>query len=244
MGKVAQTGTRMRPDARSGSTWAVTAAATSAFSRRVRARRVAPPMRARLVMRLIRLSSILAPEPTPMTTTRAPIGQMGQDSGAGWPPPPARARRRRGHGRPHRPGRWPPSRPAPRPRPAGPGRGRWRPPWPRSPAASCTPAVPTPPAAPLTSTRSPMRSWPWVKRASKAVEKASGKPPASGQGSRSGTASACDSSTTAKVGLAPPPTRAMTRSPGANWRTCGADGDHLAGQLHAWDVGGEPGGAG
>ena len=51
--------------------------------------------------------------------------------------------------------------------------------------------------------------------ASWAVEKASGNPPASAQPTVSGTASACVSSTTARVAWAPPPTTAITRSPGA-----------------------------
>ena len=46
-GNVSHTGTRRRPAASSGSTWAATSAATSAFSRRLRMRRVEPPMRTR-----------------------------------------------------------------------------------------------------------------------------------------------------------------------------------------------------
>ena len=59
-----------------------------------------------------------------------------------------------------------------------------------------------------------------MKSASWAVQKTSGNPPASGQGSASGTASAWDSSTRATVAWAPPPTTAMTRSPGPNSVTC------------------------
>ncbi len=80
-------------------------------------------------------------------------------------------------------------------------------------AASWTAAVPTPPAAPVTSTRSPRARPHWVNSASWAVENASGNPPASAQPTVSGTASACVSSTTARVAWAPPPTTAITRSP-------------------------------
>ena len=43
------------------------------------------------------------------------------------------------------------------------------------------------------------------------------------------------------VACAPPPTTAMTRSPGAKSVTCRPDGHHLAGELHARDVGGPAG---
>ena len=56
-----------------------------------------------------------------------------------------------------------------------------------SACASCTAAVPTPPAAPWTSSRSPGRSPACVKSASWAVVKTSGSPPASGKATASGT---------------------------------------------------------
>ena len=87
-------------------------------------------------------------------------------------------------------------------------------------AASCTPAFPTPPAAPVTSTRSPRARPHWVNSASWAVENASGNPPASGQLTSRGTGMATRSSTTASSACAPPPTTAMTRSPIENRVVC------------------------
>jgi hypothetical protein len=69
----------------------------------------------------------------------------------------------------------------------------------RAPAivASWIAAMPTPPAAPWTSTRSPTVSPAWVKSASCAVVNASGTPPAAVQSSSSGTGIAARSCTTA-----------------------------------------------
>ena len=57
--------------------------------------------------------------------------------------------------------------------------------------------MPTPPAAPWTSSRSPTVSPAWVKSASWAVVKTSGTPPAAVQSSSSGTGIAVRSWTTA-----------------------------------------------
>ncbi len=80
-------------------------------------------------------------------------------------------------------------------------------------AASWIAAVPTPPAAPWIRTRSPSVRWPCVKRASWAVVKTSGTPPAAGQSSDAGTAISWRSWTTASSAWPPPPTIAITRSP-------------------------------
>ncbi len=109
----------------------------------------------------------------------------------------------------------------------------------RAPAivASCTAAVPTPPAAPCTSTRSPTASPAWVKSASCAVVNASGTPPAAVQSSSSGIGMAARSCTSASSPWPPPPTTAITRSPTSKRRALAAERDHLAGQLEPRDVG-------
>ena len=81
-----------------------------------------------------------------------------------------------------------PVRRTPPPRRGGPRCARWPPPAPAA-TASCTPARPTPPAAPWTQSRSPMASPHCVNRASWAVVKTSGNPPAAGQSTPSGTGS-------------------------------------------------------
>ena len=75
--------------------------------------------------------------------------------------------------------------------------------------------MPTPPAAPCTSSRSPTVSPAWVKSASWAVVKTSGTPPAAVQSSSSGTGIAVRSWTTANSAWPPPATIAITRSPGS-----------------------------
>ena len=91
----------------------------------------------------------------------------------------------------------------------------------RAPAIvpSCTAAVPTPPAAPWTSSRSPTISPAWVKSASWAVKKTSGVPPAAIQSSSSGTGIAIRSLTTASSAWPPPATIDITRSPGSKRST-------------------------
>ena len=74
-------------------------------------------------------------------------------------------------------------------------------------------AVPTPPAPPCTSSRSPACRPACVKSASCAVVKTSGNPPAAGQSSWSGTGISTRSWTTASSACPPPPTIAITRSP-------------------------------
>ena len=87
----------------------------------------------------------------------------------------------------------------------------------RAPAItpSCTAAMPTPPAAPWTSSRSPTVSPAWVNSASWAVVNTSGTPPAAVQSSSSGTGIAVRSCTTASSAWPPPATIAITRSPGS-----------------------------
>ena len=87
----------------------------------------------------------------------------------------------------------------------------------RAPAIvpSCTAAIPTPPAAPCTSSRSPTVRRACEKSASWAVVKTSGTPPAAVQSSSSGTGIAADSWTTASSAWPPPATTAITRSPGS-----------------------------
>ncbi len=91
----------------------------------------------------------------------------------------------------------------------------------RAPAIvpSCTAAIPTPPAAPWTSSRSPTISSAWVKSASWAVKKTSGVPPAATQSSSSGTGIATRSLTTASSACPPPATIDITRSPGSKRST-------------------------
>ncbi len=85
----------------------------------------------------------------------------------------------------------------------------------RAPAIwpSWTAAMPTPPAPPWTSRRSPARRPACVKRASCAVVKTSGTAPAASQSSSSGTGMAVRSWTTASSAWPPPATIDITRSP-------------------------------
>ena len=75
-----------------------------------------------------------------------------------------------------------------------------------------------------------------MKSASWAVVKTSGTPPAAVQSSSSGTGIATRSWTTASSAWPPPPTIAITRSPGSKRRDAGAESDDLAGQLEPGDV--------
>ena len=116
----------------------------------------------------------------------------------------------------------------------------------RAPAAapSWTAAVPTPPAAPWTSRRSPAFSPHCVKTASCAVVKTSGVPPAAGQSSASGTGMSWRSWTTASSACPPPPTIAMTRSPSSNRRAPGPSAATSPASSRPGMSAGEPGGAG
>ncbi len=69
MGKVAVTGTVTAPVPSRWTARDSTKKATSAFSSWVRDRSVDPPMMARVPIRARRLTSALAPAPTPITTT-------------------------------------------------------------------------------------------------------------------------------------------------------------------------------
>ena len=93
----------------------------------------------------------------------------------------------------------------------------------RAPAIvpSWTAAMPTPPAAPCTSSRSPTISAACVNSASWAVVNTSGTPPAAVQSSSSGTGIAVRSCTTASSAWPPPATTAITRSPGSKRLTPG-----------------------
>ncbi len=116
----------------------------------------------------------------------------------------------------------------------------------RAPAirASWVPAIPTPPAAPWTSTRSPTTSPAWVNSASCAVVNASGTPPAAIQSSSSGTGIAARSCTSASSPWPPPPTTAMTRSPVSKRVTPRPAPTTSPASSRPGMSGGEPGGAG
>ena len=75
--------------------------------------------------------------------------------------------------------------------------------------------MPTPPAAPWTSSRSPTVRPAWLNSASWAVVKTSGTPPAGVHSISSGTGMAADSWTIASSACPPPATTAITRSPGS-----------------------------
>ena len=97
--------------------------------------------------------------------------------------------------------------------------------------------MPTPPAAPWTSSRSPTVSPACVKSASWAVVKTSGTPPAAVQSSSSGIGIAVRSCTTANSAWPPPATIAITRSPGSKRPTRRPHATTSPGQLEARDVG-------
>ena len=103
-------------------------------------------------------------------------------------------------------------------------------------APRSTAAVPTPPAAPCTSSRSPIASPAWVNSASWAVVTFSGMAPACSHGSVAGTGMAARSCTTNRSACPPPASTAITRSPTANRVAPGPERDDLAGGLQAGDV--------
>ena len=148
----------------------------------------------------------------------------------------ARGSRRTGRAR-RSPRARSPRRRARRPARARPRCARSRSPARRPRAPSWIAAVPTPPAAPWTSSRSPGRSPAWVKSASCAVVNTSGTPPAAAQsrllGHRHQRSRSC---TTASSACPPPPT--IAHHPVAHREALGARAraDHLAGQLEARDV--------
>ena len=109
----------------------------------------------------------------------------------------------------------------------------------RAPAIwpSWTAAMPTPPAAPWTSRRSPHVRPAWVNRASWAVVKTSGTPPAETQSSSSGIGITSRSLTAISSACPPPPTTAITRSPGSKRCTPGPVSATSPGELEAEDVG-------
>ena len=97
--------------------------------------------------------------------------------------------------------------------------------------------MPTPPAAPCTSSRSPTVSPAWVKSASWAVVNASGTPPAAVQSSSSGTGIAARSCTTRELGLAAAADDRHHAVAELEAADAAAGGDHLAGELQPRDVG-------
>ena len=225
------------PASNSGSTSRSTSRAALAFSSSGRARSVEPWMRPRLPISASRLSSALAPlPPTPITAMRPPVasalrlparlGAPTSSSTTSKGPCVLEALR---SDRPSR--RAPP--------PAARSSSLRTVAVTRAPAArpSCTAAVPTPPAAPCTQQPLARRSPAWVKSASWAVVKTSGKPPACGQSS----AVRAPASRRARARAPARPGRRRRRppSPGRPPRSGSAPGpsaDHLAGQLHAGDV--------
>ena len=104
--------------------------------------------------------------------------------------------------------------------------------------------MPTPPAPPCTSSRSPGARPAWVKTASCAVVKTSGKPPAAGQSSASGTGIAARSCTVASSAWPPPPTTAITRSPSSKRVAPGPSAATSPASSRPGMSCGEPGGAG
>ena len=86
MGRRSATGTVTFPSASRGTACSDTAQATAAFSSTVRARSIEPPMVDRLAIRDSRLSSTLAPAPTPMTTMRPPTDISGTTAATLAPP--------------------------------------------------------------------------------------------------------------------------------------------------------------
>ncbi len=193
-------------------------------------------MRARLPISASRLSSPLAPAATPITHDppagrRAPAG-----SRRGWARRPARGSRRTGPAR-RSPRARSPRRRARRPLAQLARRARSR--STRAPAArpSWIAAVPTPPAPPCTSRRSPGRSSAWVKSASWAVVKTSGRPPAAGQSSAAGHRHQLALVHDVRA----PPGRRRRRSPSRGRRPRsasppGPSAAHLARELHPGDV--------
>src|SRR6185312_770455 len=111
-------------------------------------------------------------------------------------------------------------------------------------APSWIAAVPTPPAPPCTSSRSPGCKPTCGKSASWAVAKTSGKPPACGQSSAEGTGISIRSCTTASSACPPPPTIAITRSPASKRAAPGPFSTTSPAISSPGMSGGQPGGAG
>ena len=107
--------------------------------------------------------------------------------------------------------------------------------------ASWTPAMPTPPAAPCTHTRSPSNRPHCVKRASLAVVKTSGNAPASSQDTPSGTRHQVTLGDDCFLSLATAADHGHDPVAHVEPARSRAEGEHLTGQLHARDVGGDPG---
>ena len=192
---MAATGTDRSPDAKPGSTAFSTSRVAIAFSSSGRARMVDARMRARLNISLRRSSSICAPAPTPITTIRPRSASASRLAGQFGAPTSSRITSN-GPASPNSSGAI-----ALTPSAAISSRqcSSRTVAVTRAPAivASCTAAVPTPPAAPWTSSRSPTDSPACVNSASWAVKKTSGTPPAAIQSSSSGTGIATRSLTTA-----------------------------------------------
>jgi hypothetical protein len=165
-------------------------------------------------MNVIRSSSACPPPPTPRIEIRPPRARLAR-SPAKFGPPMSSSTTSNGP-RASKPSGLMTSTPAPPSSATAPRNASLRTvAVTRAPAraASCTPAMPTPPAAPWTRTCSPSVSPHWLNRASWAVVNTSGKPPASGHGNPSGTGSASRSGTIASSAWPPPATTAITRSP-------------------------------
>ena len=218
------------------------ARATADFSSTVRARSIEPPMVDRLAIRASRLSSTLAPAPTPMTTIRPPTAISGSTAATFGPahqlegdvvgpvvghlvgvdhlvgpergPPRAGARRLRTEATTWAPAAW----------------------------ASCTAAVPTPPAAPETSTRSPARQPGLGEQGVVGGGERLGEPAGLGPSPRVGRrAGRWTRARTTSWPWPPPPVMAITRSPGPKRPRVGPRRHHLAGELQSRDVGRRPG---
>ena len=170
-------------------------------------------MRPRLPISLRRSNSVVAPAPTPMMQIRPPIASASRFSDRFGAPTSSRIT-----------SYSPCSTKASGSIAFTPSAAIWsRACWLRTVAVTRAPAItpswtaamPTPPAAPCTSNRSPTVRPAWVKSASWAVVKTSGTPPAAVQSSSSGTGIAVRSWTTASSAWPPPATIAITRSPGS-----------------------------
>ena len=224
-----------RPRSKSGNTSRSSSRAASAFSSSARARSVEPWIRARLPISASRLSSALAPAPTPITAIRPPVSSASRLSGMFGAPTssritskgPCSANPSQAIGR--APSSATASRSSSRRTVAVTSAPAARPSW--------IAAVPTPPAPPCTSRRSPIPSPACVKSASWAVVKTSGRPPAGDPGQRLGHRHQLRArGTTASSAWAPPPTIAITRVAGREASGALAEGRYLSRQLHPGDV--------
>ena len=216
---------RRRPLARCGSSSRPNTRTAWAFCSRGRARSIVPRMLARRAINGRRPSVTSAPAPRPTTTIRPSMATARRLSGKCGAPTSSRMTS------------------APRPSVASstlsakPWSVIGSPPSSRTRAAAsalrtvpstrapqtppiCRAALPTPPAAPWTSSVSPVLRPAWVRIASCAVMNASGTAAAPGSSSASGTAATWRSCTTTRSASPPPPTRPKTRSPGFQSSTC------------------------